>query len=195
LAFSSLGVTVDPSVYGPHGVFTFRIQGELVHRIGSLLPTDGQQPRFSQIYIHDSDPHRQSIIRSSYHHGLLHQPTVLLLQHMLQLHNPYVDIFMTAKERLSINENISLHIKTTDCQYLDPRRYNRPTASEIAVIMPGTGEEPVDRRDIILQTRGGQLKRISELHSSYCPLRYPLLFPNGQQGWHPNIFSNMYQDG
>jgi hypothetical protein len=89
---------------------------------------------------------------------------------MLQLYNPYVNIFLTAKERLSTNENISLHIKTIDCQYTDPRRYNRPTASEIAVIMPGTGEEPVDRRDIILQTRGGQLKRISELHSSYSPL-------------------------
>ena len=61
--------------------------------------------------------------------------------------------------------------------------------------MPGTGEEPVDRRDIVLQTRKGKFKRISELHSSYCPLRYPLLFPNGQQGWHPNMFSNMYEDG
>ena len=120
-AFSSLGVTIDPSVYGPSGIYTFHIQGELVHRIGSLLPMHGQQPRFSQIYVHDSDTHRESLIRASYHHGLLHQPTVLLLQHILQLHNPYVDLFLTAKERLSSNENISLHIKTMDSQHLDPR--------------------------------------------------------------------------
>ena len=93
----------------------------MVHRIGSLLPMHGQQPHFSQIYVHDSDPHYQSLIRASYHHGLLHQPMVLLLQHMLQLHNPYVDLFLTAKERLSSNENISLHIKTMDSQHLDPR--------------------------------------------------------------------------
>jgi len=111
---------------------------------------------------------------------------------MLRLHNPYIDVFMTAKDRrLAVNDNISLCLKTIDInRHFDQRRYNRPTASEVAVIIPGTGEEQVDRRDIILQSRSGQFKRISELHSAYCALRYPLLFPNGQQGWHPNIRSN-----
>ena len=31
------------------------------------------------------------------------------------------------------------------------------------------------------------LKRISELHRSYDPLLYPLLFPNGTDGWHVNL--------
>jgi hypothetical protein len=184
-AFSSLGVKIDSSVYGPSGVYTFRIQGELIHRIGSLLPTsDDQQPRFAQIYIHDSDPQRQADTRISYHHGLLDRSLVLQLQHMLRLHNPYIEVFMTARERLLNNENISLHLKTMDIGHLDQRRYNHPTASEVAVIMPGTGEEQVDRRDIILEARNHRFKRISELHSAYCPLRYPFLFPNGQQGWH-----------
>jgi len=191
-AFSSLGVTIDQSVYGPSGIYTFRIQNELVHRIGSLLPINGQQPCFAQIYIHDSDPHRQSLMRTSYHHDHLHQSTVLLLQHMLYLHNPYVKVFKIAKERLSIDENISLHIKIVDHQHLDPHRYNRPTASEIAVILPGTREEQLDYRDIVLETRDDRLKRISELHSGYCSLRYPLLFSNGQQGWHPKMASNIY---
>ena len=116
--------------------------------------------------------------------------TVLQLQHMLRLHNPYIDIFLTAKERLAMNENISLYLKTVDIRHFDRRRYNHPTASEVAVIMPGTGEGRVDRRDIILETKSHRLKRISELHSAYCALRYPLLFPNGQQGWHPNFLSN-----
>ena len=183
------------SINDPSGIFTLHIQSELIHQIRSLLPIQGQQPRFSQIYIHDSDPHYPSLIRTSYYHSLLYQPITLLLQHMLQLQNPYIKVLWTAKERRSTMENISLYIKTMDCQYLDPRRYNHPISSEIAVIIPGTSEELVDRSDIVLQTRGGQLKHISELYSSYCPLRYPLLFPNGQQGWHPNIFSNIYQDG
>lgn len=116
--------------------------------------------------------------------------TVLQLQRMLKLHNPYIEAFLTARERLMINENISLHLKTIDIREQDQRRYNRPTASEIAVIMPGTGGEQADRRDIVLETRSHRLKRISELHSAYCALRYPLLFPNGQQGWHPNLLSN-----
>lgn len=127
----------------------------------------------------------------SYHHGLLDMSTVLRLQHMLQLHNPYVDAFLTTRERLTINENISLHLRTVDDRNLDQRRYNRPTTSEIAVIIPGTGEEQVDRRDIVLETRSHQLKRISELHSAYSALRYPLLFPNGQQGWHPKLLADI----
>ena len=132
----------------------------------------------------------QAEIRASFHHGLLDKTTVLQLQHMLRLHNPYITVFMTARERLVLNENISLCLKTIDVRHCDHRRYNRPTASEVAIIMPGTGEEQVDRRDIILQARSGRFKRISELHSAYCALRYPLLFPNGQQGWHPNIHSS-----
>ena len=126
----------------------------------------------------------------SYHHGLLNMNTVLQLQHMLRLHNPYIDIFLTARERLAMNENISLHLKTVDVRNFDRRRYNHPTTSEVAIIMPGTGEGRVDRRDIILETKSHRLKRISELHSAYCALRYPLLFPNGQQGWHPDFISN-----
>ena len=189
-AFSSLGANIDYSVYGPSGVYTFRIKGELIHRIGSLLPVSNQKPRFSQIYIYDSDLEHQAKMRISYHHGLLDKAIVLQFQHMLRQYNPYIDVFMTAKERLSVNENIALSLKTVNINNLDHRRYNRPTSSEIAIIMPGTGEEQVDKRDIILQSKNGQLKRISELHSAYCALRYPLLFPNGQQGWHPEMMSN-----
>jgi hypothetical protein len=149
-----LDANINHSIYGPSSVYTFRIHGELIHRIGSLLPiSDDQQPCFSQIYIYDSDARRQAEIRMSYHHGLLNMNTVLQLQHMLRLHNPYIDIFLIARERLTMNENISLHLKTVDVRNLDRRRYNRPTTSEVAVIMPGTGEEPVDRRDIVLETK------------------------------------------
>ncbi len=59
LSFSSVGCKMDPSVYGPHGVYTFHIQGELYHLMGSLLPADDQDPAFAQIYIYDSDPEHQ----------------------------------------------------------------------------------------------------------------------------------------
>jgi hypothetical protein len=35
--------------------------------------------------------------------------------------------------------------------------------------------------------RGGGLKRIFDTNPSYQPLAYPLLFPYGEQGWHPQI--------
>jgi hypothetical protein len=41
LAFNSLDAKVDESVTGGRGSYSFRIQGELYHKIGSLCPAEG----------------------------------------------------------------------------------------------------------------------------------------------------------
>ena len=133
---------------------------------------------------------RQAQQRMSHHHNLLDVNIVLSLQAMFHQSNPYIETFMTAHERLTQNENISLRIKLVDLPPYDSRWYNRPTANEIAVIMPGTGYEPTVGRDLVLQARSNRLQRIYEKHSSYNPLRFPLLFPFGEQGWHINMFMN-----
>ena len=169
-------------------MYTFRIQGELCHRIGSLLPAPTDQPAFLQIYIFDADPHYQADIRVSHHPDLLDRPTLLALQDMIMQYNPYFMAFKTVRERLNEHDNVSLHLKTIDMPHLDQRRYNRLTVSEIAVIMVDSGEESTnDKRDIVVQKRDGSLQRVSQLHSSYCALRYPLLFTFDEQGWHLNM--------
>ncbi|CAB5190397.1 unnamed protein product [Rhizophagus irregularis] len=57
-----------------------------------------------------------------------------------------------------------------------------------AVLMIGDGcdIEP-SNRNILLRQREGGLQKISELHPSYDPLHYVLLFPRGDNGWHPDI--------
>ena len=77
-------------------------------------------------------------------------------------------------------------IKADGCP--DSRRYNAPTAQEIAVILPndGYGEE-VASRDIVLYARKGGLQHITETHRAYDTLHYVLLFPLGEDGWHLNI--------
>ena len=161
----------DPSVYGPAGVYTFRIRGELFHLIGSLLPVPPDQPAFAQIYIFDSDPQSQADRRMSHHPGLLDKLTLLALQNMIAPHNPYFEAFKMASKRLTQYKNIALHSKTLDVPHLDQCRYNHPTASEIAVLMISTGEELTScSRNIIVENRHGLLHRVSGLHSSYCPL-------------------------
>jgi hypothetical protein len=148
---------------------------------------DGEQPKFSQIYIYDSDPQHQAQLRMDHQNDTLERNTVLQLQDMMQFHNPYAAIYRTAKERLDVNEHISLCLKTVDAPNLDQRRYNHPTASEVAVIMVGTGDDGATERDLLIQAKDGGLRSISYLKSFYIPLRYPMLFPYGEQGWHPNI--------
>ena len=50
----------------------------------------------------------------------------------------------------------------------------------------GCDIEP-SNHDILLSKREGGLQKISELHPSYDPLHYVLLFPRGDDGWHTNI--------
>ena len=64
------------------------------------------------------------------------------------------------------------------------RRYNNPLSDEIGVLMPN---DAANNRDIVLHYRDGGLKHISELHRSYDPMQYPLLFPDGTDGWHVNL--------
>src|ERR1700689_1130957 len=101
LAFSSLGVTIDHSVAGQSGIYTFKIQGELVHRIGSLLPHPGEWPRFAQIHILDSlSPTTPTEIRMAHQHGLLNEQILHRLTNMLDDINPYFHVFQTAREHL-----------------------------------------------------------------------------------------------
>ena len=44
---------VDNTVLNSHGPYSFRIYGEMYHKMGSLLPWDGQQPAYAQLYIYD----------------------------------------------------------------------------------------------------------------------------------------------
>ena len=39
-------------------------------------------------------------------------------------------------------------------------------------------------RDIVLHTKNNSFTKISELHRSYDPLQYPILFPFGTDGYH-----------
>jgi predicted metalloenzyme YecM len=156
----------------------------LAHRIGSLLPHPGEVPHFAQIHILDSlSPITPAEIHMAHQHGLLNKQILSRLMDIFDDINPYFHIFQTVCERLRETNAIALHLKTVDVPHLDLRRYNRPTAAEVAIIVPGTGEQLVDHREIVLHSRAGPLKRISELYSAYLPLHYPIIHPYGEQGW------------
>jgi len=53
-AFKSAGIKLDKSINESRGPPTIRIQGQPCHQIGNLLPMLGKQPKFSQLYIFDT---------------------------------------------------------------------------------------------------------------------------------------------
>jgi hypothetical protein len=62
-----------------------------------------------------------------------------------------------------------------------------PTIDEVVALMVGNGSEAVDRRDVVVAQQASSFQHIFELHVGYMALHYPLLFPYGEDGWHPNI--------
>jgi hypothetical protein len=54
-SFTSMGGKIDSSINRGNAPFVFRLSGQNYHSIGSLLPESGAKPRFSQLYIYDTD--------------------------------------------------------------------------------------------------------------------------------------------
>jgi hypothetical protein len=51
-AFTSMGANIDKTINKGDSPYVFRINGQIHHRIGSLLPeTDNTKPKFAELYI------------------------------------------------------------------------------------------------------------------------------------------------
>ena len=136
LSFTSIGVKVDQEVTGTSGVYTFRIHGNMYHRIGTLLPNSETPPQFAQIYIYDTDHEIQNRLNAM---DNLDSTILAELQQMLHDINPYVNIFRQAGNLLKQNPLLDLKLIITNNRTKDSRRYNTPSASEVAAIMIGDG--------------------------------------------------------
>jgi hypothetical protein len=98
--------------------------------------------------------------------------------------------------RDTIRQNVSsdLKLRLIGRREQDGRRYNLPSVSEVAALIVGDFETSPADRDVIVETKTGQLKRINELNASYLGLQYPLLFPYGEDGYREDVplrYSNM----
>lgn len=51
-AFTSMGANIDNSLNRGGGPYVFKINGQVHHRIGSLLPSEETPLKFSQLYIY-----------------------------------------------------------------------------------------------------------------------------------------------
>ena len=187
-ALTSLGVKYDKSLLHGPGIQVFHIQGQLCHLIGSLLPAPNDEPKFAQILITESDQAAQVHRRSAVTDNTLNTQILMVLQQLLEDHNPYYAMYSTAWERLQ-ETGVPLYLKITPVERpgSDLRRYNIPTAPELGVILEGDGTEINSGRDTVVAHRGGPLKRVSDLHPSYNPLQFPLLLPRGEQGFRLGI--------
>ncbi|XP_076301721.1 uncharacterized protein LOC143219730 [Lasioglossum baleicum] len=159
---------------------TFKVQGQVYHLVGSLLPAPQNEPQYLQIYFVGEDD-REVQLRCSnvpyVKHDLVRQ-----LQGMLHTFNAYVRDLKVALNKVPATSKtfkvaINAERKPPDSHR---GRFNVPTSNEVALVMVG---QQFEKRDIILESHDNSLKRISEIHRSYDALQYPLLFCRGEDGY------------
>ncbi|MBW0520701.1 hypothetical protein O181_060416 [Austropuccinia psidii MF-1] len=184
LSFTSLGVHFDETFQG-RGPYCFRVRGELHHNIGSIIPMKEDDTRFAQIFVvgdGQEDEVKKRIKNSGQDldHNILKE-----WQKFLSLNNPYVQTYRVAKEIIGDNIEQTFSLKTLEGRQLNRSTYNLPTVSQVAMVVKDADKTHAPH-DIILHRVSGFLQHIHNYHSAYLALRYPILFPYGEQHWHPN---------
>lgn len=161
---------------------TFKIQGQIYHQAGSLLPLPDEEHKFLQIYFM-GDTNQEIDQRVRFNAGTKRE-IVSALQELLDQNNELVRLFRTALDRMPRDDaRIVIRAdKTPAGQH--QRRYNAPHIDEVAIVIVG---EDFDARDIVLHGRNDRLERIAETHRSYDALQYPIIFCRGEDGYHFNI--------
>ena len=189
MAFASMGAQVEaPPGTGP---YCFRIHGQVYHRTGALHPPAGQPHKFAQLYILDSSAANAARMAVGENAGCL--PEIMAkLDAVIRQINPFATAYrqmwqveQEEEERARVEERPPREIVMRICRNdaSDQRRYNAPTADEVAVIFVGRDGRVPDNRDIAVYPHGETLTRISPLSANCDPMVYPLLFPAGDPGW------------
>ncbi|CAH9106984.1 unnamed protein product, partial [Cuscuta europaea] len=166
------------------------MHGQNYHLMGSLLPVDSSKPKFSQLYIYDTEneiPNRLRALEKSESSNELDPEIVHGLKDMMDQHNELAKCFRSARDRFQEAPQTEFKLRLLCNRERDGRTYNLPTASEVAVLIVGDLDSMSSHRDIILEHKDCTLQRINELHPSYLALQYPILFPYGEDGYRLEI--------
>ena len=158
---------------------TFKIQGQIHHRIGSLLASENEESQYLQVYFIGGQEN-QAKVRCNRNQGVK-EDLILSLQEMLHTNNAYIRSFKAAIEKTSVSEFQVVINADKKPSNEHSRRFNLPQCNEVAIIMT---DENFGKRDIIINSRDSTLKRVCETHRSYDSLQYPLLFVYGEDGYH-----------
>jgi hypothetical protein len=179
-SFTSFGARIDKNLASMRdGVYTFRAHGQIYHFLDQLVHEN--EPKYLQLYFYDTDA---ELDRRMERTSDLDRRIVQVLMDILSA-NPYAQTFRMLRDVPTLdNYRITLNASVD----LDQRTYNRPTASQVgAVWVEGNGDQTSYKRSIRVYDKNNCARRVHCYHGCYDPLAYPLLFPNGDVGWHNRI--------
>uniref|UniRef100_A0A0D3A349 Helitron helicase-like domain-containing protein n=1 Tax=Brassica oleracea var. oleracea TaxID=109376 RepID=A0A0D3A349_BRAOL len=189
LAFTSIGANIDYSVVFGRGPFTFRIQGQTYHRIGSLIPKPGLPPKYLQLYIFDTAnevKNRLEALGQTTSEGKATKATLKVLIEMVDTNNCLAKVFRRVRERYEANSEEDFTISLISDKGKG-KQYDLPQSSEVVGLIVGEMSDTICERDIVVKFQSTNLTEIRDDHPLYMSLQYPLLFPYGEYGFNTEI--------
>ena len=177
---------------------TFKVQGQIYHRIGSLFPNTSKNEKHSFVQIYFMGDSQAELDRRCDVVSGLDKEIVRDIQNFLHEHNAVVKSFKTAIEQPHPEGNYRVVIHADrKVANVHRGRLNVPTNDEVAILM--TADEEAGRRDIVIEARHADdqdqeteaargasrpnLQIISETHRLYDALQYPIIHWKGQEGY------------
>ncbi|XP_075500132.1 uncharacterized protein LOC142538720 [Primulina tabacum] len=180
--FTSMGVHCDTAFSKRNaGVYIFRVQGQLYHFICEIIPPENETPKNLQLYFFDTEHELSNrLCISSKFKDTLTQKLMYILSK-----NPYENFFHGLNSVANLDEyKIGLQADPIT----DQQVFNEPTVSQVAGIWLETDDKNRNTgQHIQVYPKNSCPQIIKHYFGCYDPLQYPLIFPNGEPGWHRNI--------
>ncbi|XP_074346593.1 uncharacterized protein LOC141685389 [Apium graveolens] len=190
-AYSSLGGKVDRfvNVHGG-GPFCYRQGGQNHHSMGTLKPVEGGNPRFCQLYFHDTENevnNRINAIQSNNDKDSARPEIVQNLIRMFDDVSPLAKKIRQARDRFQEEEQPELMIVLKESRSVSGRINHISPTPDVAALIVVDEDPNCGERDVILHLKQGGFVRISFIHPLSMALQYPILFPFAEDGFHKGI--------
>nr|GEV04906.1 helicase [Tanacetum cinerariifolium] len=138
---------IDHSINVGKGLYTFRINEQNYHRIGSLLLKDGTQPMYAQLWFFDAYNEVKNRLEQFHRQGISNGKGLVSFAYFC--------------ERGVV----------ADFQENKFKAIHAPTVAEVAALITNDFRDGAPIRDIVINKNDSRPKKISELHPSYMALQ------------------------
>lgn len=159
---------------------TFKIKGQVYHKVGSLLPMPNESHKFLQIYFMGGEDSERALanrvdaccdyhnLNSPFARRIISELDALLNEYneLLKLFKPHIPKLQSDNHAIVINPD-----RTPAGEHIG--RFNGPVVDDVAGIMVG---DRTATRQIVIRRKNNDLQFMSDTHRSYDALQYPLMF-------------------
>ncbi|XP_074380241.1 uncharacterized protein LOC141721294 isoform X1 [Apium graveolens] len=168
-AMCSSGGKVDRAINKDGAPYCFKVRGQNLHFIGSLLPEEGENPKYCQLYIYDTENELSNIMNVIGQAGdHLDENIVESLMRMFHEHNKVVHQFFTARERFKNDAIDEYNLVFISSEAVNGRPNIIGPSDEVASLIVNSTLDTPGFRDTIVHTGNNNLKQVWETKFFYA---------------------------